>query len=98
MAGQFGQANGVAAELFGQAMGFVVGAVGDDQPPDALLGQMAGGQLDGLAGTDQQCGLFAEFVENLLCQLHGGERDRHRAGADGGVGAHFFGRRERVLE
>jgi hypothetical protein len=48
------QRDRVAVELLGDVVRALDGAVGDDDATDAVLVQVAGGQLDGLAGADQQ--------------------------------------------
>ena len=73
------------------------GAVGDDHTADALLLQVAGGELDGLAGAHQQGGVATEVGKELARQGDGGEGHRHRRGADGGVGAYLLGDAEGVL-
>ncbi len=39
-----------------------------------------------------------QVTEDLPRQAHGGEGHRHRAGADGGIGAHLLGHRKGMLE
>ena len=78
--------------------GALDGAVGHDHVPHLLLLQMARAQLDHVAGADQEHGLFREVVEDLFRQPHRRGRDRHGAGADGGVGAHLLGDGEGLLE
>ena len=50
------------------------------------------------AGADEQHRAVGQVLEDLLAQAHAGSRHRDRLGADGGLGAHFLGDRERALE
>ena len=60
--------------------------------------EMARDQFDGFAGADQQHGRIVGPREGFLRQPHRGRRDRHRIGADAGVGARALGGDEGVLE
>ena len=95
--GQVGQRHGGGAEALGQRAGALQRAVGDDHPP-GVGGPMRGAQLDHLAGADEQHRAVGQVLEDLLAQAHAGSRHRDRLGADGGLGAHFLGHRERALE
>ncbi len=59
---------------------------------------MPRGQLDGFAGADKQDAGLAQVREQAFCQTHGGECDRHRIGADAGVGAHTLGHGKGLLQ
>jgi len=83
---------------FGQGLGPAQRAVGDGQAHDAGFAQMAGDQLDGLAGTDQQCTGPAEVIEDTTRQADRGIGHGNRVLADRGFGAHLLGDRERMLE
>ena len=63
-----------------------------------LRGEMRGGQLDHLAGADQQHFARRQFAEDALGQAHGRGGHRHRMRADLGAGSHFLGDREGALE
>ena len=63
-----------------------------------MLAQMAGHQLNGFTGADQQHGNAGERFKDLSRQSTGGKRHGDRAGADIGFGTHAFGHRERLLE
>ncbi|MCW0417707.1 hypothetical protein NB689_003461 [Xanthomonas sacchari] len=95
---QFAQRQRHATVAAGQFLRVGEGAVGDQQTPHAALAEMLGGQLDGLAGADQQHGGFAEPGEGTLRQAHRGGGDRDRIGAHAGVGARALGHREGLLE
>ena len=73
-------------------------AVGDEQAADVVAFEVPGEQLDGHAGTDQQCRMPGKIREKLLRETHGRICHRHRAGADFGVGPDLLGDGKRVLE
>ena len=88
----------LGAELLGQQLGPLQGAVGHHHLGDVLFAQVAGHQFDGLAGTDQQHLGLGEIGEDPPSQAHRGKGHRHGAGADLGIGAHPLGHREGFLE
>ena len=65
-----------------QLLGARPGAVGDVERERALLDEVPGGQLAHLARADEENGPADEPGEDLLRQLDGGERDRHRVPRD----------------
>ena len=95
---QVGERDRVAAEAARERLRVFERAVGDDQAPHARFGEMARGELDRLAGADQQHAGLAEIGEHALGEAHGRERDRDRIRADARIRAHALGDRERVLE
>ncbi len=74
------------------------GPVGDDDPPDPVVVEVAGRQFDGLAGADQERGLLGEIAEDLARQVDRREGDRDRAVTNRGFGANCLGDREGMLE
>ena len=67
------------------------GAVGDDEPGDALAFQMFHGQLGHFAGTDEEAGFVGQGAEDLAGELDRGITDADGQAADAGFGADFFG-------
>ena len=92
------QGDRVTVELGRQRVGPLHRPVGDNHAADSTAVEVTGRQFDRLARADQQRGMPVQIAENLPGQTHGGESDRHRAGADGSVGAHLLGHRERMLK
>ena len=95
---KIGERDRIAAEAARQRLRVFERAVGDDQAPHARFGEMPRGELDRLAGADQQHAGLAEIGEHALGEPHRGERDRHRIGADARVRAHALGDRKGLLE
>jgi len=93
-----GQRDRVAAVAAGEVLRGLQRAVRHDQPARLLVGEVARGQLDGVAGADQQYAGLAQVGEHLLGEAHRGERHRHGVCADAGFGAHPLGHREGVLQ
>ena len=85
-------------QAFGDALGAARAAVRDDQAADPLRVQVARGELDHLAGADQERGVPLEAREHAPREPDAGRGDRDRARADRGLGAHALGDRERGLE
>ena len=65
-------------QFTGQFLGARDRTVGDDDPPDAVLGEVACRELDGLAGTDQQGTLVRQVAEDLARETDRGKGHLHR--------------------
>jgi hypothetical protein len=74
------------------------GAVGHGHRARAARGEVGGGQLDHLAGADEEDADLAQVLEQLGGQAHRGSSHADRVGADLGGGAHLLGHREGALE
>ena len=77
--GRSASETGVAAAAVGEVPGRFQRAVGHDQAPRPGVDQVAGRQLDGLAGADQQHTGLGEVDETLLRQARRWCRRRTRA-------------------
>jgi hypothetical protein len=88
----------IAADPRCQHLRMLERAIGDQQALGVLLQQMPCGELDGLAGADQQNAGLAQVTEDLLCKTHPGEGDRNRMRADLGVRADPLGDSKAMLE
>jgi hypothetical protein len=95
---QFCQGDGVSIEVGGETMGALDGTVCNDDPPNTVLVQVAGGQLYGFTGADQERSLGLEVAKDLPCKADGGEGHGHRAVSDSCVRANLLGNGKSVLE
>jgi hypothetical protein len=96
--GQVGQPHRLAAEARGEPFAALGGAIGDGDRFRLAGGEMRRGQLDHLAGTDEQDARLAQVLEELAGQAHGGGGHADGMRADLGGGAHFLGDGEGALE
>ena len=94
----FLEPDAVAVELCRQFVCAFDGAIGDNQLADTVFVQVARGEFDGLAGTDQQGRRVFEPAEDLPAEAHGGKGHRDRTCTDRRVGTDLFGDREGMLE
>ena len=92
------QAEGTTAAQPGHHFGAIPAAVGHHQSAHALFPEVPGGELDHLAGADQQGLALAQVAKDLAGQGDGGEGHRDRMRADIGLGAYSLGDREGMLE
>ena len=70
---QFVEADRFAGEILGQTLGTLEGAVGHEDPADAIIQKMLGRQFAHLASTDQHDGLVGKIVKNLPSQFDSGK-------------------------
>ena len=92
--GNIGQQYRLGAKTLRQFAGTTQGAVGHHHLGNTRFSQVAGHQVDRLAGADQQGTGTAQVREDVASQVHGRIGHRHRVFADGGIGAHPLGNGE----
>ena len=85
-------------QALGDALRAIEAAVGDDHAADLLRVQVPRGELDHVAGADQERRVALEAAEDAARELDAGGCDRDRARADGGLAADLLGDGERRLE
>jgi hypothetical protein len=95
--GQVGQAHDLGAKAAGQLFAALQRAVGDGDGLRLARGKVGGGQLDHLAGADEQHARGQVF-EQLAGQAHGGGGHADGVRADLGGAAHFLGHGKAALE
>ncbi len=95
---EIAEGDGIAAEATGQRLGVVERAIGDDQAAHLGFGQVTGGQLNGLAGANEQDAGLGKVGEHGFGEAHRGEGDGYRARTDARIRADPLGDRKRVLE
>jgi hypothetical protein len=88
----------LAAVLFGQIHGALMGAIGHHHRLHAAVDEVLQGLRAHFAGADDQHLAPAQIPEGGLGQVHGGGADGHRAACDAGLGAGAFAEVQAALE
>ena len=95
---QFGQGQGDAAVASGEGLRVLQCPVRHQQALDLCIHQVSRGELDRIAGANQQHRRLVKPRKNLARQSHGSKSDGHRVCPYPRVGAHALGHRKSLLE